>query len=253
MKELSKTKASIYASLGNVKMRRKHGLFSVEGEKSVIDTLDDFDVEAVICLDDHPLESAVFKGKENLILTVRPETMRKLSNLSTPPTMIAIYKIPQSSETPVSVIKKDLYLMLDGVQDPGNLGTIIRTCHWFGIKKIFASHDTVDVYNPKTIQSTMGSLAKVEIEYCDLADVIESNRELPVYGMMLEGKNIYKADLKRYGFIIMGNEGKGISAEIRNKLTHPLLIPPGSEDHSESLNVAIATAITLSRFESLKY
>lgn len=231
-------------------MRRKYGLFSVEGIKSISDTLGDFEIEAIIRTEGCEFD---LNAHEESTYYVRPEIMKKLSNLSTPPEIMAIYKIPEAKPDNTSGLAEDLYLMLDGVQDPGNLGTIIRTCHWFGIKKIFASHDTADIYNPKTIQSTMGSLAKVEVEYCNLADIIERNPELPVYGMMLDGENIYSADLRRSGFIVMGNEGKGISPEIRSKLTKPLLIPPGSEDHSESLNVAVATAITLSRFESLKY
>ena len=137
------------------------------------------------------------------------------------------------------------------IQDPGNLGTIMRTAHWFGIDRIYASRDTVDIFNPKTVQSTMGSLGRVEIVYCDLGELMDKNPDMPVYGTLLDGKNIYKATLGEHGFIIMGNEGKGISESLRKRITSPLLIPPYDySNHSESLNVAIATAVTLSQFRS---
>lgn len=244
--ELSKSKFNVYSSLGSAKMRRKHGLFTVEGEKSVSDTLGLFDAEAVICLKEKAESFA--RCACNLYVVTEPE-MRKLSNLSTPSSAMAIYRLPESGhDDDIRVPADRLYMVLDGVQDPGNLGTIIRTCHWFGIYRIFASHDTVDVFNPKTIQSTMGSVAKVRVDYVDLASLFEANRNLPVYGTLLEGKDIFKAELSACGFILMGNEGKGISPALRTFITDPLLIPPAGPDHSESLNVAIAAAVTIAQF-----
>ena len=140
------------------------------------------------------------------------------------------------------------YLILDGVQDPGNLGTIIRTCHWFGITTIFASLDTVDIYNPKTVQATMGSLGKVRVLYRDLEEIIASNPGVPVYGTLLEGESLYRVHPDRRGFIVMGNEGNGISENIRKLVDNPVTIPPYGHDHGESLNVAVATAITVAWF-----
>lgn len=249
--DLSKAKTSLYSSLRLRKQRLRNGLFIVEGEKSVADSLPSFELEAVI----------VKKGFEPSILSIRDipseklfitdsHGMDRLSSLSTSSPVVAVFRLPDSEAQPsLASLPDDLYLMLDGIQDPGNLGTIIRTAHWFGIKRIFASSDTVDIFNPKTIQATMGSLAKVEVTYCELADVIRANPSFPVYGLLLEGKNIYDAPLSQRGFIIMGNEGKGISPALRESVTSPLLIPPyDPSSHSESLNVAIATGITLSEF-----
>lgn len=246
--ELSKGKFSIYSSLDSAKMRRKHGLFSVEGEKSVHDILGYFEIDAVICISDTVASEFTDYGAN--VYEVRKPIMQKLSNLSNCPNVMAICHIPvRNVENENSLrLPDDLYMVLDGIQDPGNLGTIVRTCHWFGIKRIFASRDTVDIFNPKTVQSTMGSLAKVRVDYVNLAELFDTNPGLPVYGTLLDGENIFKTSLGPAGFILMGNEGKGISPELREKITRPLLIPPANEDHSESLNVAVAAAITIAQF-----
>lgn len=256
--ELSKTKAAVYATLSQKKMRLKHSLFIVEGEKCVQDTAGNFEPEALVAterwlsagnqlIDCFPPER-VFSAPENIL--------NKISSLSNSPEVLAVYKLPgrETVEPLDRVDKEGLNLLLDGIQDPGNLGTIIRTAHWFGIKKIFASKDTADIYNPKTLQSTMGSINKVEVHYCLLSDLIAAFPGMPVYGTLLEGRNIYESPLSKAGFIIMGNEGKGISIELRKMVTDGLYIPPFCEDnHSESLNVAIATGITLSQFRSRSF
>lgn len=265
---LSKSKLAIYSSLGTAKMRRKHSLFAVEGEKSVVDTLPVFDPVAIIHLEDYdptrlslsscdtpsPVSAAGLSSGDTVspaLYSVDSATMRRLSSLSTPPSVMAIYRLPVDDFS-FADLPYSLYVVLDAIQDPGNLGTIIRTCHWFGIKHIFASRDTVDIFNPKTVISTMGSIAHVGVHYCDLHELFAANPDMPVCGMMLDGENIYKATLPDHGFIVMGNEGNGISPAIRARITHPLLIPPADADHSESLNVAIATAITLSHFQAKK-
>jgi TrmH family RNA methyltransferase len=150
---------------------------------------------------------------------------------------------------------KKLIVALDGVQDPGNLGTIIRTCDWFGIHDILCSHDTADCYNPKVVQATMGALARVRLHYVDLPQVLAEIKAqgTPLYGTLLEGTNMYGSNAipdKQHGVIIMGNEGNGISSAVRQHITHPLLIPsyPADAVTSESLNVGIATAIVLAEF-----
>ncbi len=242
--ELSKTKTGVYSSLSSARMRRRHGLFIVEGEKSVRDTLGHFELECLICLKgcgDFPDVPA------DKVREASEADMKKISGLQTVPPVVAVYRIPRQEERPADV-GRDLYLVLDGVQDPGNLGTIVRTCHWFGIRRIFASRDTADVFNPKCVQSTMGSIAKVEVTYCDLPALFRENPSMPVYGLLLDGKDIFRAETGDCGFIVMGNEGNGISPEVRSHVTSPLLIPPATADHAESLNVAVATAITLARF-----
>lgn len=252
--ELSKGKQSLYSSLGLKKMRLRHSLFMVEGEKSVVDTLNHYDLEALVIKEGYePIMIPMHAVAAERIYEAGENVMRRLSSLSTSPAVLAVYRLPESpgidSLSSLTEDEGELFLMLDGIQDPGNLGTIIRTAHWFGIKKIFASRDTADIYNPKTIQSTMGSLPHVGVVYCDLEEVVEARPDLPVYGLLLDGESIYDTALGNKGFIVMGNEGKGITEGMRRKVTRRLLIPPyDSADHSESLNVAIATGITLSAF-----
>lgn len=248
--ELSKSRLATYSQLSRRKMRERYGLFIVEGYKSVEDTITSFDVEALITLNGIKIPDSWHV--EDCHFEVSEGGMKKLSGLSTPSEMIAVYRIPGGFyDRNIKPVSSKLYLLLDGIQDPGNLGTIIRTAHWFGIDRIYASHDTVDIFNPKTIQSTMGSLGKVDIIYCDLTAVINENPGMPVYGTLLDGKNIYEAKLSEHGFILMGNEGKGISEQLRPLITNALLIPPANTaNHPESLNVAIATAVTLSQFRN---
>lgn len=250
IRPLSKTKTSLYSSLSSKKMREKHGLFLVEGEKSVSDLLGKFELEALICLDPECDTVRNHSDRNRIYLTDR-NGMRKLSSLITPPTVAAVFRLPEGPEEPANLPEGEeaLYLMLDGVQDPGNLGTIIRTAHWFGIRTIYASRDTADLYNPKTIQATMGSLGQVKVIYTDLEKLTRLYPSMPVYGLLLDGRNINESGLGNRGFIVMGNEGNGISCAMRERVTVPLLIPPYNPDyHGESLNVSIATAITLAAF-----
>lgn len=247
--ELSKTKAQQYASLKTGKMRRKYGEFIVEGEKGVSDTLGHYRLKALICLKGYRRDGASAMADDTLVFETTPEVMSRISTMSTPPALMAVYALPEEDNESFENLPPALYLILDGVRDPGNMGTIIRTAHWYGIKKIFCSRDCVDIYNPKTIQSSMGSLPHVDVYYCDPGDVVASNPELPVYGLLLDGSDIYKAALRKEGFIVMGNEGKGLSDKMRRLVTDALLLPPYSpDDHGESLNVAVATAVTVAEF-----
>lgn len=177
------------------------------------------------------------------------DDLRKVSLLSTPSSRLAVFK--QREITPLS--SDGLVVALDSVQDPGNMGTIIRTADWFGVRHILCSRETADVYNPKVVQATMGAIARVEVEYCDLAEKLDSlvNSGWTVYGTFLEGEPIYKVSLcSNKAVVVMGNEGKGVSEKIKQLVTDKLLIPsyPVGEATSESLNVAIATGIVLSEF-----
>ena len=252
--KLSKTRTARYALLKTRKGRRKEGLFIVQGLKAVRDTIDHFELESLILSGNlEPrasymaefLESRDAVLKERIFLATESE-MKKISTLNDLPDIIAVYRIPVYEPTPKLSEEDEFILVLDGVSDPGNFGTIIRSAHWFGIKEIYCSSECPDLYNPKVVQSTMGSMAKVRVHYVDLKQLLEDNAHLPVYGLLLEGKDIFQCRDFNKGFIVMGNEGHGISEEIRSHITDPLTIPPKSpDDKPESLNVAIATAITL--------
>lgn len=247
--EISKTKANLFSGLSNKKMREKSGLFMAEGKKCVLDTLGAFELVNLVATEEWLERNGKITGslEQEKILTAREDVIKKISSLSTPSDVIAVFKIPQQTE--ISLSEDELYLFLDGIQDPGNLGTIIRTADWFGFDKVICSKNTVDVFNPKTIQSTMGSLKRVKIFYDDLEKLLIDGKTKRIYGTLLEGENIFKKKLDKSGVIIMGNEGNGISECLRRLISDPLFIPPYREEsHAESLNVAIATAITLAQF-----
>lgn len=255
--QLSKMKCSLVASLSQKKMRVKHGFFCVEGHKSVRDTLGKFKLAFIVATDKWLETESETAMKEyaisgNDIYHVGESAMRTLTAFSTPSDVIAVFKLPaggHDSDTDIPHLEKGLYLLLDGIQDPGNLGTIIRTAHWFGIRRIFASHTTVDVFNPKTIQSAMGSMGSVEVIYTDLEALADVNRQIPLTGLMLDGDDIFRTELPESALIVMGNEGNGVTPGMRRRLCRALTIPPSDKTfHPESLNVAVATAITLSAF-----
>lgn len=249
--ELSKTKLSLYSSLGSARFRRKTGLFAVEGHRSVADTLGFFKLEALVASPQWvEANDALARQAGDRLLTATAADFRKLTSLTTPPEVIAIFYLPD--ELPMPMLAPDrLNLVLDTVQDPGNLGTILRTADWFGIHTVFASRETVDLYNPKCIQACMGSMTRVRVVYCDLEELLSQARGMPVYGLQLDGENIFRNELSETGVIIMGNEGNGISDAVKRYVNSPLLIPPyDAEKHGESLNVAIATAVTLALFRN---
>ena len=250
---ISKGKIQLAASLSSRKIRRKEGLFVAEGRKCVADTIDSFDLEFLAAgrewAETHGGLIDSLTDKYGACLYSADESeLRKMSSLQTPPEVIAVYRIPALSDEDLTRPLPDgLYLMLDSIQDPGNLGTIIRAAHWFGVTRIFASPMTADIYNPKTIQATMGSIAAVRVDYTDLGLICAHNPQLPVIGLQLNGENIYKAKLPQKGFIVMGNEGNGLSPGMKESIDVSLTIPPyDASSHPESLNVAVATAITLS-------
>ena len=186
------------------------------------------------------------------LINVKEEELCKASFLQHPQQVIGVFPIPSAEQVPPpQVLSAQLSLALDGVQDPGNLGTIIRIADWFGIEHIFCSEDTADVYNPKVVQATMGSMMRVKVHYVDLKSMLRSMPDTyPIYGTLLDGDDIYTQSLSGEGMIIMGNEGNGISPDIRQIVNRKLLIPnyPKGRNTAESLNVAIATAITCAEF-----
>ena len=244
---LSKNQIKLIRSLELKKNRKRENLFVAEGPKVVGDLLKaGFTAKAVFSRSE---EGGVWSEKCNTQL-VTDDELRRISFLQHPQEILALFEIPSSNHiSHLSSLTSHLLLALDGIQDPGNLGTIIRIADWFGISTIFCSQDTADCYNPKVVQATMGSIAHVNIVYGDLVKLL-SETTLPVYGTLLDGENIYQQELTKEGIIVMGNEGNGISQEVRPLITHRLLIPNFSTqgETAESLNVAIATAITCSEF-----
>jgi TrmH family RNA methyltransferase len=248
---IGKAKIKYIHSLEQKKHRKEEGVFVAEGPKIVGDLLKLLNPTLIVATQKWLLENNVSHNCE--VIEATAEELRKVSFLQHPQQVLAVF--PQfKNETDknlVSLPTQKLTLALDDVQDPGNLGTIIRIADWFGIENIVCSMDTADIYNPKVIQATMGSIARVKITYTDLKQYLKQiDKSTPIYRTLLDGKNIYQQELSSHGLIIMGNEGKGISPDIAAMVTHKLLIPnyPEGKDTADSLNVAIATAITCSEF-----
>ena len=236
---LTKSQIKWVRSLQQKKFRDAEGVFVAEGEKCVND----------------------LKGAFDLVLLISPENatqteIEQMSSLRTPQGVIGVFKKREDMGNGLLDMGDGLWVALDRVQDPGNLGTIIRTCDWFGVHHIVCSRDTADCYNPKVVQATMGALARVSVHYIDnLGDMLQQMQkaDYPIYGTLLDGKDMYEPTAiptKDKGIIVMGNEGNGISPEVRELVTHPLFIPsyPTDIPTSESLNVSIATAIILAEF-----
>lgn len=252
--ELTNNIRKSFKSLDERKYRKRLGLFKCEGTKCVTDTVDHFEPYAVVAtrrwIDEHPDLAERFERYD--LTAVTATEIKQMSSLTTPQEIIAIYRLPER-EFDAEAATQRLVVALDGVQDPGNLGTIIRTCDWFGITDLVCSRATADAFAPKVIQATMGAISRVRVCYTDLEPLIGSliDKGVPVYGTFLDGESIYTRELSANGLIVMGNEGNGISSAIAEMIGRRLLIPsftaPGFET-SESLNVATATAITVSEF-----
>ena len=268
MEHVSKAQIKLVRSLQHKKFRDEHGLFVAEGDKCIDELRKGFELEYLIV--EESLTSNSFSGPISnsaavQFLTAKRSELEQMSGLRTPQGSIAVFRKSNSEAVQLPTAKRSnspqdgLTLVLDGIQDPGNLGTIIRTCDWFGVKQIICSQDTADCYNPKVVQATMGALARVKLIYTDLVPFLQAEKVkgTNIFGTLLDGKNMYKLlstfDFEQSGLstiIIMGNEGNGISEEVRKWITHPLRIPsyPEGAETSESLNVAIATAIVLAEF-----
>ena len=233
-------------SLALKKNRDDEGLFVAEGTKCVRDTWDAFQCRYLIATRAWYEQCGNASHYDKLVLAPKGQ-MARMSQFSTPSDVIAVYEIPQH-EVDTERVRRGLNIVLDNIQDPGNLGTIIRLADWYGIRDIFASPTTVDVYNHKVVQATMGAISRVTVHYQELDDVFDDFEGLPIYGTFLDGDNIYAQSLEPRGFVVFGNEGKGIGAKVAERVTHRLLIPaaPRQGQRSESLNVGVAAAITVS-------
>ena len=282
MEKISKSQIKLVRSLQMKKFRDETGLFVAEGEKCVEELCKGFEVEYYIQTADADRPATPDRTQTGLrpdrVLLATPKEIEQMSGLRTPQGVIGVFRKRPIEDWRLKI--EDIILVLDGVQDPGNLGTIIRTCDWFGVHEIVCSKDTADCYNPKVVQATMGALARVNLCYLNLPHWLEGIRNqesgIRIYGTLLEGENMYEVlgngglingDASLNGglmpqVIIMGNEGNGISAEVRKLITHPIRIPSyppngvsGQNGKNaersevvESLNVSIATAIVLAEF-----
>ena len=241
---LSKAKIKLINQLAQKKYRQQTGLFIAEGHKTVGDMMDYFTSEYLYYTSDYKGSTVANESCE-----VAYDELKKISRLETPQNVLAVFRMPVYEG--VSINPDELTLALDGIQDAGNMGTIIRIADWFGINNIFASKNTVDVFNPKVVQATMGALSRVRVHYVDLPLEL-SKVESPIYVTALDGENINKSSLTKNGVIVMGNEGNGVSKEVMSIANKKLLIPsyPPERPTSESLNVSVATAIVVSMFRS---
>jgi len=223
-------------SLQQKKYRTQNGLFVAEGLKMVSDllqsTLEPFRIYST---DPEFLENVTY---DNLLIS--PSELKKMSGLRNPNKVIGVFNIPRAAPLDCT----DWILVLDSVRDPGNLGTIIRLCDWYGIGQLVCSKETVDCYNPKVLQATMGSIARVNIVYTTL-DTLLAKAEMPVYGAFMGGHSVYEEDFPASGFLVMGNEAQGISPALSGRVSRRVGIPPFGGRSNESLNVAMATAILL--------
>ena len=236
---VSKSQIKLITSLQQKKYRDKTGLFIAEGPK-LVSELREAGIEV------HSLYSTEDLSEiDNDFHKISEAELKKISFLKNANTVLGVFKIPLEG----AIRTSGLIVALDSVRDPGNLGTIIRLCDWFGITQLVCSPDTANCYNPKVIQATMGSIARVRIFYRDLTEFIQ-NTQLPVYGGVMTGNSVYSETLPSNAIIVLGNEGKGISEEVMKQITNPVTIPQfGEVKETESLNVASATAILLSEFK----
>lgn len=240
MSGLSKNKIKWIRSLQLKKNRDDLGLFLVEGEKMVAEAIRDFPEMIEEVYSTTEINAQKFGKKIELISETE---LAQISTLKTPNKSLAILRKAKNKDI---VNSKGLILALDGVQDPGNMGTILRTADWFGIDTVVCSEDTADIYNPKVIQASMGSMLRMNVIYTSLEHYLASC-ELPIYGALLEGENVYHRSLEKVGVLVMGNEGKGIRSTIKTYINTPIHIPGFGK--AESLNVAVATGILLSEFK----
>lgn len=238
---ISKNQLKLITSLSQKKYRQKHDLFIAEGVKVLNELLNStFEIETLFCTDD--FEATISEEK---VVRISETELKKVSTLKSPNKALGIFKIPKEK----AMQNSGLTIALDAINDPGNLGTIIRLCDWFGVTQLVCSKDTVDCYNQKVVQASMGSLTRVSIHYTDLENYITKSN-LDTFIADMDGENVYKTKLPKEGILIMGNEANGVSEEIKSLLQYKISIPRfGETQETESLNVATATAILLSEFK----
>ena len=249
MDTISKNQIKLINSLSMKKFRKKEGLFFCEGIK-IFETLlnSEFKIHTVFGTNEFA-DKFFDELKELNFVQVTENELKKISSLSTPQAVLALVEIPENDLSKVDFLN-ELTLVLDEIKDPGNLGTIVRIADWFGIKNIVCSTNSVDIYNSKTVQATMGSIFSVNVFYTNLLQIFENlDENIPIYGTFMDGENIYNKKLSNYGLIVLGNEANGISENIEKHITEKISIPTFNKNKSaESLNVSIAKAIICSEF-----
>jgi len=237
---LSKSQISFIKSLHQKKYRKEQGIFIIEGIKSIVEFIPSaYQIQSIYFLAEY--QSLLPKLPPNIkLFEVTTAELEKISTLQAPQGILALVNIPKQAAFDKRLLANEFSLVLDNIQDPGNLGTIIRTADWFGFKNVICSLNTVEVYNPKTVQATMGSLCRVNVVYQDLEELLKGI-SIPVFGAMLNGNSLYETHWGNEGIVILGNEGQGVSPEIIKLINHPVTIPRVGE--AESLNVAVSAAI----------
>lgn len=252
---ISKNKIKYIQSLHRKKIRDQESLFLVEGDKLVKEAFkSNFNVKTLCAKPDFIAENRLCIPKSVDLIEVTAVELKKISILQSPQRALALVEMPQLVSFQEKMLR-GLSLVLDGIQDPGNLGTIIRSADWFGIENIYCSSDTVDCYNPKVIQATMGAIFRVHIHYLGLSELLQKafDANVPSYGAFLEGNCIYDTNISDDAILVMGNEGNGIRPEIESHITERINIPTYALRGSESLNVGIATSICLAEFRRRTY
>ena len=246
---LVKSQVKYIQSLGHKKFRDADGVFVAEGPKIINELLQSDNLHLVHCFatDSWMNEyEGIWKDKEKLFIRINDKELERISFHSTPNQVVAVFTKPVFNKLE---IQEGVILLLDTIQDPGNLGTILRTADWFGVKRVICSEETADVFNPKVVQSAMGSLARIEINYTNLSEYIKSNPGIPVYAGSLDGNDLHENIKLAKVMLMMGNESKGISHSLEPMAVKKIRIP--GKGGAESLNVAIATGILLSRIETI--
>ena len=235
---VSKSQIKLITSLEQKKHRTKNGLFIVEGKKGIEEVLEShFELQSLYTTED------IFNAPKTKTHLISEAELKKISRLKSTQVALALFKIPEPKEIKLN----GLVVALDGVRDPGNLGTIIRLCDWFGVSTLVCSKDTVDCFNPKVVQATMGSITRVDIHNVDLPLFLKENKSILRYGTFLEGEDFYSSVLAADAILVLGNEANGISEEIEKLISKKINIPQFSKNNkTESLNVATATAVFLS-------
>jgi TrmH family RNA methyltransferase len=249
---LSKNKMKFIRSLHQAKFREMHKLFLAEGPKVVHGLIHSkYRIKTIAAHEDWINTHHNKLSTEIEVIPVSQKELERISTLKTPNEILAVVEIPENVHPdPDATIQ--LILVLDEIRDPGNMGTILRTADWFGIPRVMCSRNCVDIYNPKVVQAAMGSIARVDVIYLDLIDLLHSQPDkIPVYGAQMDGMNIYSENLTAHGFLLIGSESHGISEKLKPYITHPVSIPSYSDRHgirAESLNASIATAILCAEF-----
>ena len=249
---LSKNQIKFIRSLHQSKFREQHGLFLAEGPKVVEELLHSpFRISMVLALESWLNANPLKNNPEIELIAVSEKELERISALVTPNEVLAVVRMPEFTENE-PLPEKELILVLDGMRDPGNLGTIVRTADWFGIPRVICSEDCVGIYNPKTVQATMGSIARVKVTYTDLEGLFSQlPAGIPVYGAMLDGEDMYNNELSARGYLLIGSESHGISSHLHPYITNPVSIPAyrkGQRSGPESLNASIAAAILCAEF-----